>query len=157
MAITRMAVLFPRRVIMGPWMMRRATCALFSTQEAPMRLGMESLNTSMSEPVRRVLSLDNAARKEVTQARISRAIEAFQERPGDTGSSAVQIAVLTVRIESTREHISQHRKDNSTKRGLDALVTKRRKLLKYMKRTDFDGYRRVINALKLEPLSDKRR
>lgn len=104
----------------------------------------------MSEAVRRVLSLDNAPRREVVKARVARAIEAFQERRGDTGSSAVQVAALTVRIEALRQHMRQHRKDNSSKRGLDALSNKRRKLLKYMKRKEFEAFRNTVRVLNLE-------
>jgi len=122
---------------------------------APLRYGIDPAKLpdqvldSMSEPVRRVLSLDNARRSEVTRARVQRAIEAFQEREGDTGSSSVQIAVLTVRIEALREHVEKHPKDHNTKRGLEALFTKRRKLLQYLKRKDFDEYREIARALQL--------
>jgi len=57
----------------------------------PLRYGLSpEAAPAMSEAVRRVLSLDNASRKEVTKARVAKAIEAFQGRPGDTGSTAVQ-------------------------------------------------------------------
>ena len=59
------------------------------------------------------------------------------------------MAVLTVRIEAVREHLRTHTKDNPSKRGLEALVTKRRKLLKYLKRKDFDLYRQTVYALNL--------
>ena len=107
-------------------------------------------DTEMSEAVRRVLSLDNASRAELVQARVARAIEAFQERRGDTGSSAVQVAALTVRIEALKEHMAKHRKDNSSKRGLDALNNKRRKILKYMKRKDFEAFRDTVRLLNLD-------
>jgi small subunit ribosomal protein S15 len=117
--------------------------------QAPLRFGVPA-DTEMSEAVRRVLSLDNASRAELVQARVARAIEAFQERRGDTGSSAVQVAALTVRIEALKEHMAKHRKDNSSKRGLDALNNKRRKILKYMKRKDFEAFRDTVRLLNLD-------
>merc|ERR1712196_720698 len=91
----------------------------------PMRFGVESTD-EMSEAVRRVLSLDNASNKELVQVKISRAIEAFQERNGDTGSTPVQVAVLTVKINALKGHMQLHRKDFATKRSLEALVQRRR-------------------------------
>jgi small subunit ribosomal protein S15 len=67
----------------------------------------------------------------------------------DTGSTRVQIAVLTERINYLTEHFRTHKKDHHGRRGLLMLVSKRRRLLDYMKRTDLEGYRKLIAELGL--------
>mmetsp|Transcript_25006 Transcript_25006/g.32577 ORF Transcript_25006/g.32577 Transcript_25006/m.32577 type:complete len:152 (+) Transcript_25006:56-511(+) len=125
----------------------------FSTHQIPMRYGVTSeIAQELSEPVKRVLSLDNASRSEVTQVRVGQAIKAFQIRPGDTGSTPCQIAGLAVKIQALQTHMKKHRKDNTSKRGLEAMLTKQRKLLLYLKRKDFDMYRTTITSLKLVPV-----
>ena len=65
----------------------------------------------------------------------------------DTGSSQVQIALLTERIRNLTEHCKIHKKDNHSRRGLIKMVSTRRKLLKYLMRRDYDGYQNLINEL----------
>jgi small subunit ribosomal protein S15 len=65
----------------------------------------------------------------------------------DTGSSEVQIALLTRRINDLTEHLKQHQKDHHSRRGLLLLVGRRRALLDYMKREDEERYRRLIQRL----------
>lgn len=67
----------------------------------------------------------------------------------DTGSSRVQVAVLTERINYLTDHFKLHAKDHHSRRGLLKMVGKRRRLLDYLKRSDVDGYRRVIQDLGL--------
>lgn len=67
----------------------------------------------------------------------------------DTGSSEVQIALLTARILHLTEHLRTHRKDFHSRRGLIALTVRRRKLLDYLKRTQLDKYNELIKRLKL--------
>lgn len=67
----------------------------------------------------------------------------------DTGSTRVQVAVLTERINYLTEHFRQHRKDHHGRRGLLKMVGRRRRLLNYMKRTDLEGYRQLIQELGL--------
>lgn len=67
----------------------------------------------------------------------------------DTGSTDVQVALLTKRINHLTEHLKSHAKDHSSRRGLLKLVGQRRRLLKYMKRTDLNGYRELIKKLGL--------
>ena len=67
----------------------------------------------------------------------------------NTGSSDSQIAILTERIESINAHLKSNRKDNSSRRGLLLLVSKRRKLLKYLKRKDLEGYKTLIEKLNI--------
>ena len=68
---------------------------------------------------------------------------------GDTGSTEVQVALLTARINELTEHLREHRKDHHSRRGLLMLVGKRRRLLKYLQSKDIDRYRGLIQELGL--------
>jgi small subunit ribosomal protein S15 len=68
---------------------------------------------------------------------------------GDTGSTEVQVALLTARINELTEHLREHRKDHHSRRGLLMLVGKRRRLLKYLQASDIDRYRSLIQELGL--------
>ena len=67
----------------------------------------------------------------------------------DTGSSEVQVTLLTDRIKYLTEHFKIHKKDLHSKRGLTALVNRRKKLLRYLKRTNLNGYSSLISKLGL--------
>jgi len=67
----------------------------------------------------------------------------------NTGSTEVQVALLTARIKELTEHMKVHRKDHHSRRGLIALVSQRRKLLKYFTRTNYEGYKALIEKLGL--------
>jgi small subunit ribosomal protein S15 len=68
---------------------------------------------------------------------------------GDTGSTEVQVALLTARINELTQHLREHRKDHHSRRGLLMLVGKRRRLLRYLQRADIDRYRSLIRELGL--------
>ncbi len=74
-------------------------------------------------------------------------IERFRLHPKDTGSSEVQIALLSERINYLNDHFRVHRKDHASRRGLLSMVSKRKRLLEYLKRRDTDAYKRVIEKL----------
>jgi len=76
-------------------------------------------------------------------------IEKYRLHPNDRGSAPVQIALLTARINDLTEHFRTHRKDHHSRRGLLMMVGKRRRLLEYLKRTDLDRYRALIEDLGL--------
>ncbi len=76
-------------------------------------------------------------------------IKEFGLTDKDTGSAQVQIALLTARIRDLTEHFKQFKKDHNSRRGLLKLVGQRRRLLKYLKRKDLDGYRALIQKLEL--------
>ena len=76
-------------------------------------------------------------------------IEKYRENGTDTGSTRVQVAVLTERINYLTDHFRAHKKDHHGRRGLLKMVGKRRRLLDYMKRTDLSGYRQIIQELGL--------
>ncbi len=76
-------------------------------------------------------------------------IEQFRTHEGDTGSPEVQIALLTERINSLTEHFKSHAKDHHSRRGLLMLVGRRRRLLRYLERTDLERYRSLVAELGL--------
>ena len=76
-------------------------------------------------------------------------IEKYRASDADTGSTRVQVAVLTDRINYLNDHFKTHRKDHHSRRGLLKMVGRRRRLLDYMKRTDVEGYRQLIAELGL--------
>jgi small subunit ribosomal protein S15 len=80
-------------------------------------------------------------------AKKSDIITKFRTHDSDTGSPEVQIAILSERIGELTEHFKMHKKDHGSRRGLLMLVSKRRRLLDYLKKTDSDRYRDVIGKL----------
>ncbi len=76
-------------------------------------------------------------------------IEDNRSHDKDTGSSEVQIALLSARISHLTEHLKMHRKDFHSRRGLLMMAAKRRKLLDYLKRTDLKRYQEIIEKLDL--------
>ena len=82
-------------------------------------------------------------------AQKAQVVQQFQRSGRDTGSPEVQIALLTERINGLSEHFKSHVKDFHSRRGLLKMVSQRRKLLDYLKRTDADKYRALIERLGL--------
>jgi small subunit ribosomal protein S15 len=76
-------------------------------------------------------------------------ITAYGRTPEDTGSPEVQIALLTARITELTEHLKVNQKDHHSRRGLLKMVGQRRGLLAYLKKTDIEGYRKLIERLGL--------
>lgn len=76
-------------------------------------------------------------------------IKEFQIKDGDTGSSEVQIALLSERITYLTDHFRSHKKDHHSRRGLLKIVGKRRRLLDYLIKTDIERYRSIIARLGL--------
>lgn len=76
-------------------------------------------------------------------------IEKYRESESDSGSSQVQVAVLTERINYLNGHFRKHAKDHHSRRGLLKMVGRRRRLLDYLKRTDVERYRKLISDLGL--------
>ncbi|MBZ4643843.1 MAG: small subunit ribosomal protein [Deferribacteres bacterium] len=76
-------------------------------------------------------------------------IEKFKKHDSDTGSPEVQVALLTERIKQLTEHFATHKKDFHSRKGLLMLVGKRRKLLDYLKRKDYNRYKELIDTLGL--------
>ena len=74
-------------------------------------------------------------------------IAEYGRQPGATGSPDVQIAILTARIAELTEHLKSNQKDHHSRRGLLKMVGQRRGLLDYLKKTDLEGYRALIEKL----------
>ena len=85
----------------------------------------------------------------MTKERKQEVINAFKREANDTGSSEVQIALLTERINELTEHLKVHKKDNHSRRGLLKMVGKRRNLLNYLSRKDLQRYRDIVEKLGL--------
>ena len=85
----------------------------------------------------------------VSNTQKAQVVREYQRENGDTGSPEVQIALLTARITDLTEHFKTHVKDHHSRRGLLRMVSRRRKLLDYLKRANADKYRQVIDRLGL--------
>ncbi len=87
------------------------------------------------------MALDTATKKSI--------MSEYATVENDTGSPEVQVAVLTRRISDLTEHLREHKHDHHTRRGLLLLVGRRRRLLKYLEKTDINRYRALIARLGL--------
>lgn len=85
----------------------------------------------------------------LTKQKTKEVVDKFTADPNDTGSTSVQVALLTERIQYLAKHITTNPKDHSTKRGLSILVAKRKRFLTYLERTNREEYKKVIKALGL--------
>lgn len=79
----------------------------------------------------------------------SETMKKFQRTDKDTGSSEVQIALLTDRIRHLTEHLRSNKRDHSTRRGLLAMVSRRRKLIAYLQNTDYSKYISITSELEI--------
>ena len=85
----------------------------------------------------------------LTNEQIQEIVTQFGKDKNDTGSSQVQVALLTARIRFLTDHVKINKKDNHSRRGLVLLVSQRKKLLKYMRRINPDSYLNVTNKLSI--------
>lgn len=85
----------------------------------------------------------------ITAERKSALMTEYATAPGDTGSPEVQVAILSERIANLTEHFKVHKKDNHSRRGLLKLVSRRRRLLDYVRARDAERYRALIGRLGL--------
>ncbi|MDA5107330.1 MULTISPECIES: 30S ribosomal protein S15 [Brevibacillus] len=85
----------------------------------------------------------------LSQERKAQLIQEFRTHENDTGSPEVQIAILTENINNLNEHLRTHKKDHHSRRGLLKMVGQRRNLLNYLKETDIQRYRVLIDRLGL--------
>ena len=83
----------------------------------------------------------------ITSEKKTEIINEFATKKGDTGSPEVQVAILTERISNLTEHFKEHKKDVHSRRGLLMLVNKRRRMLNYLRKNDFERYEKVIKRL----------
>ena len=85
----------------------------------------------------------------VTKERTMELTKEFGKNKNDFGSTETQIAIFTERIRNITNHLKQNKKDHSGRRGLVLLVSKRRRLLDYLRKTNFDGYKNILEQLKI--------
>ena len=85
----------------------------------------------------------------MTKEEKSAIIAEFATKEGDVGSSEVQVALLTARIKHLTEHMKANKKDNGTRRGLVAMVNRRKSLLKYLDKKNHESYKALIAKLGL--------
>jgi SSU ribosomal protein S15P len=85
----------------------------------------------------------------LSKERKAEIIKEFGRTPQDTGSPEVQIALLTERINQLTEHLKNNKKDHHSRRGLFKMVGQRRGFLEYLKKTDIDAYRELIERLNI--------
>lgn len=83
----------------------------------------------------------------ITKEKKAELVGKYGRKPGDTGSPEVQVAILTERITELTEHLKGNPKDHHSRRGLLMMVGHRRGLLDYLKKTDLDSYRSLIEKL----------
>lgn len=85
----------------------------------------------------------------VTKEQKAKLVEDFGGKKGNSGSTEVQIAILTAEIENLKDHLLEHKKDNHSRRWILIMVAKRRKLLTYLKSKDLDKYNEILEKLNL--------
>ena len=85
----------------------------------------------------------------ITKERIEGLVKEFSGDEKNTGSPEVQIAIITDKIRNITEHLKDNKKDNSGRRGLIVLVSQRRKLLNYIKKSSITQYKAIIEKLKI--------
>ncbi len=85
----------------------------------------------------------------ITKEKKAELIGEYQGSAADTGSTEVQVAMLTERINNLAEHFKANKKDNNSRRGLLRMIGRRKRLLKYLERKDYEGYKTLIARLGL--------
>jgi len=85
----------------------------------------------------------------IAAERKQKLVDEFATEKGDTGSPEVQVSILSERIKNLTEHLTQHKKDHHSRRGLLIMVGKRRRLLDYLKRKNQERYLTLIKRLNL--------
>ena len=85
----------------------------------------------------------------VTKEKVEELTKEFGKKENNTGSTETQIAVLTERIKNITSHLQNNKKDHSGRRGLVILVSKRRKLLSYLRREDINSYKNILEKLNI--------
>ncbi|GCC37318.1 hypothetical protein chiPu_0015822, partial [Chiloscyllium punctatum] len=110
---------------------------------------LEIMNMT-NDVVRKLLSLEMASHKEKLKLKTSQLVEKVQRSPSDVGSTEVQIAILTAKIRNYQEHLQVHRKDKTNKRYMLMAIDRRKKLLKYLRRTRYEVFENVCTQLGIQ-------
>lgn len=106
--------------------------------------GREKFTQNATGPKQRSLK-----QKYMDKAEKTATIKKYARSENDVGSVEVQVAVLTARISELTEHLKVHRKDHASRRGLMAMVSRRRRLLRYLDRKDHARYQEIVKSLQL--------
>ena len=85
----------------------------------------------------------------VTKEKMLEITKEFGNNENDSGSTEAQIAIFTNRIRNITDHLKQNKKDHSGRRGLVSLVSKRRRLLDYLRKENFNGYKNILEQLNI--------
>lgn len=107
---------------------------------------------SLPQPIKQMLSYVNANSKEVLNQRKANWVSSFGKHEADSGSASVQVCILTERIKNLTDHMRLNHKDMRSRRGLEFLVHRRRKMMWYLRRQDFALYNQVLEKLSLSDL-----
>lgn len=102
------------------------------------------------ERIGKTVSFQTANQNQIIRYRIGSAVSSLQMHESDTGSASVQVAVMTEKILNLARHHAMHQKDHQTKRGLQMLSARRKKMLSYLKRSNYEEFNRVAVKLNLE-------
>jgi small subunit ribosomal protein S15 len=135
------------------WLRGCATVAKSSSSPAPPLDNVakfRDFRASLPNDIAKPVSLSTASQQEITKYKVQQAIVNIQKHGGDTGSAPVQIAVMTEKIVNLARHFTVHKKDKHSQRGFQMLLAQRRKMMKYLKNYDFEGYRHTVKTLGLE-------
>jgi len=113
-------------------------------------LAMPSANTGTGLPLHAVpLSLATGNNKDVLRHKVRAAVQKFQLHETDCGSASAQVAVMTEKIANLARHFATHKKDTHSWRGFQSLISRRKQMLMYLKRSDFVKFRETVYALDL--------
>lgn len=123
-----------------------------TTSGTPIEYDTETVQkaTQQAEMLRRILSLQNASKKQIQKFDSGRIVQVFGRSESDTGSPQVQAALFTLRIQSMQEHLEKNKGDVGTKRQLEKWVSKRKKVLKYLRRRDLPRFVEVCRVIGVE-------
>jgi small subunit ribosomal protein S15 len=113
---------------------------------------LDSLPEAKREGMLRRVSAETASESEKLQLKVNAAIKKWRKHEADVGSPAVSIAAMSERINHLRKHMRQHHKDKHSMYGINALINKRRYMLKYLSRKDFPSFKALMNEYEITNL-----
>ncbi|XP_075192163.1 small ribosomal subunit protein uS15m isoform X2 [Anomaloglossus baeobatrachus] len=104
----------------------------------------------VNDIVKRLLSLDMASQSDKLKIKVQQLVDKVRRSPDDSTSSEVRVAALTARIQNFKEHLQNHPKDKANKRRMLMSIDRRKKLLKFLRRTRYDSFEHVCSQLGIE-------
>ncbi|XP_063817099.1 small ribosomal subunit protein uS15m isoform X2 [Pseudophryne corroboree] len=112
-------------------------------------VGVQSVER-VDDVVKRLLSLDMASQSDKVKIKIQQLVDKVKRTPDDTTSAEVHIAALTARIQNFKEHVQKSPKDKANKRRMLMAIDRRKKILKFLRRTQYDAFEHVCTQLGIE-------